>query len=48
MSASGEAGKDFGWRDQIRRAAISTMSNIAEGFGRRSDRDFAHYLDIAR
>jgi four helix bundle protein len=24
------------------------MSNIAEGFGRRSDRDFAHYLDTAR
>ena len=48
LSVSGEAGKDFGWRDQIRRAAISTMSNIAEGFGRRSGRDFAHYLDTAR
>lgn len=47
-SRTGSLGKDFGLRDQIQRAAVSTMSNIAEGFGRKSDREFSRYLDIAR
>ena len=38
----------FGICDQIRRAAVSIPSNIAEGFGRDSDTDFAHFLTIAR
>jgi four helix bundle protein len=44
----GRLSKDFGLKDQICRAAVSSMSNIAEGFARKGDRDFAHFLDIAR
>ena len=44
----GKLSKDFGLKDQICRAAVSIMSNIAEGFGRKSSRDFAHFLDLAR
>jgi four helix bundle protein len=40
--------KDFGLRDQIRRASVSIMANIAEGFARRSDKDFAYFLNISR
>ena len=44
----GNFSRDFGLKDQICRAAVASMSNIAEGFGRRSGKDFAHFLDIAR
>lgn len=40
--------KDFGLRDQIRRASVSIMANIAEGHGRRSNTEFANFLNIAR
>jgi four helix bundle protein len=40
--------RDFGLKDQICRAAVSSMSNVAEGFGRKSSKDFAHFLDVAR
>ena len=39
--------RDFGLRDQICRASVSIMSNIAEGFERRSDRSFQQFLAIA-
>lgn len=41
-------GKDFGLRDQIRRASVSTMANIAEGFDCNSNKEFARFLEIAR
>jgi len=40
--------RDFGLRDQIRRAVISVMSNIAEGFESRTDVQFINYLGMAR
>ena len=40
--------KDFSFIDQMRRAALSIMNNIAEGFERRTDADFAHFLDVAK
>jgi len=42
------AGKDFGFRNQIQRSAVSSMNNIAEGFERMTDDDFAHFLDVAK
>jgi four helix bundle protein len=39
---------DYSLRNQIRRAASSVMLNIAEGFARRSDNGFKHFLYIAR
>ena len=40
--------QDHGLRDQLQRAIISVGSNIAEGFDRSSDKDFAHFLTIAK
>ncbi|MBN1472348.1 MAG: four helix bundle protein [Syntrophaceae bacterium] len=40
--------KDYGFRDQVQRAAISVMSNIAEGFDRNSNKEFIQFLVIAR
>jgi len=40
--------KDYGFKDQIQRAAVSVMNNVAEGFERGSNKDFAKFLFIAR
>jgi four helix bundle protein len=48
MSKSIEFSKDFGLKDQIRRSSVSIMANIAEGFARRTDKDFAYFLNISR
>ena len=45
---AGPIAKDYGLKHQLCRAAVSSMSNIAEGFARRTDKDFAHFLDVAK
>jgi len=47
LTGNGKFAKDFGFRDQIQRASVSIMANIAEGFGRRSDKEFANFLNMA-
>jgi four helix bundle protein len=37
----------YGLTNQLRRSSISIPSNIAEGFGRRADKEFIRYLQIA-
>ena len=40
--------RDFGLRNQIRRASVSIMANIAEGFGRSGSAEFLQYLAVAK
>jgi len=48
VSSNGNFGKDFALVNQIRRASISIISNIAEGFERNGDREFIQFLTIAK
>jgi len=48
VSSQGSFARDFGLRDQLRRAAVSVMSNIAEGFGRFTRPEFRRFVVIAR
>jgi four helix bundle protein len=48
VTQSGAFSKDYGLRDQIQRAAVSAMANIAEGFDCDSKAEFARFLGIAR
>src|SRR5712692_3863908 len=48
FTASGSFARDFGLRDQMRRAAVSIMSNIAEGFESRTSGLFLEFLGRAK
>jgi four helix bundle protein len=48
ITSKGSFAKDFSLRDQVRRAAISIISNISEGFDRHSKKEFVQFLYIAR
>ncbi len=48
LSNAGPFSRDFGLRDQMRRAAVSILSNTAEGFESRTPRMFIEYLGRAK
>jgi len=48
VTESGRLARDFGLRDQIRRSAVSIMSNIAEGSERNRASEFHQYLSMAK
>jgi len=48
LTADGSFSKDFGMRDQVQRASVSAMTNIAEGFDCESTAEFARFLGFAR
>ena len=48
LTKDGELSRDFGLRDQLRRASVSIPTNIAEGFERYSRKEYVNFLNIAK
>ncbi len=47
VTRTGDFSQDYGLKDQIRRATVSIVSNVAEGFDRKSNNQFVQFLEIA-
>ena len=47
LTSASQFSKDYGLLDQIRRASVSIMANIAEGNGRKTNKDFANFLVLS-
>lgn len=48
ISREGELSRDFGLKDQLRRASVSIPTNIAEGYERRFRKEYIQFLNIAK
>ena len=46
VTGKGELSRDFGLKDQLRRAAVSVPTNVAEGFERRSKKEYVNFLSL--
>jgi len=47
LTEAGEFARDYSLKDQIRRASVSIMANIAEGYARQTNKEFSQFLHIA-
>jgi four helix bundle protein len=43
-----EESKDYGFKDQLQRACVSILNNIAEGFERKGNKEFKYFLYVAK
>ena len=48
ITNDGKLSRDFGLKDQLRRASVSIPTNVAEGFERRSRKEYLNFLNIAK
>ncbi len=48
LTSHGKFSKDFGLREQIQRAAVSIMNNIAEGFERNNNKEYIRFLGYSK
>jgi four helix bundle protein len=48
LTSQGKLQRDYGLKDQIQRASVSVMANIAEGFGSRRNGEFNQFLSYSR
>jgi four helix bundle protein len=48
VTDEGKLSRDFGWKDHLRCAAVSIPTNIAEGFERRSRKEYLNFLNISK